>query len=398
MKNRLRIVQLNSTCGSGSTGNICLSISRKLNEENIENYILYSLGHSKYSKSFKYSNTLYTKIQAMKSKLFGNYGYNSLLSTLILIKNLDRISPNIIHIHNIHSHDCNLELLFKYLFKRKIRIIWTFHDCWAITGGCTHFIQAKCDKWKNGCGGCGQKELYSFLYDKSRNNWLRKKRILEESNITIVCPSNWLSQVVKDSIAKNNNTFVINNGINRKIFKKQKSDYFKDKGIEKKHKLLGVAYNWNEAKGLNDFLILAKTLSNDYQIILVGTDADIEKKLPNNIIAIRKTNNQHELAEIYNSVDILINPTKEDNYPTTLMESISCGTPVISYDVGGCKEIVNKKFGHCIQPDINLLINTIYKTMKEIDDGKYENISFAASVFDETECYNKYIQLYKELE
>ena len=163
----MKIVQINSVCGMGSTGKICIAISELLNQKNVENYIFYAMGDSDYKQGVKFSDDNYIKVQALFSRVFGNYGFNSFFATKRLISKLKSIKPDIIHLHNIHSHDCNLTILFKYIKKANIKVFWTFHDCWAITGYCTHFDMIGCDKRKTGCKKCPQVKEYSWFFDRS---------------------------------------------------------------------------------------------------------------------------------------------------------------------------------------------------------------------------------------
>ena len=169
----MKIVQINAVCGNGSTGKICVGISQQLNAYGNENYILYAHGNSNYSQGIKCSERI-SKMQALKARLLGNYGYNSKKSTNCLIKEIKRIRPDVVHLHNIHSHNCNLELLMNYFRKNQIRLVWTFHDCWAFTAYCPHFTMNKCDKWKTGCHHCEQKRTFTWFFDRSK--WLYRKK------------------------------------------------------------------------------------------------------------------------------------------------------------------------------------------------------------------------------
>ena len=128
----MKIVQINTTCGFGSTGKICVAISKLLTAEQIENYILCSRSDG-YPLGITCCKHNYIKVQALKSKILGIYGFNSRRATKRMISELERIRPDIVHLHNIHSHDCNLKMLFTYFKKKRIKLIWTFHDCWAFT-------------------------------------------------------------------------------------------------------------------------------------------------------------------------------------------------------------------------------------------------------------------------
>ena len=144
----MKIVQINTICRGGSTGKICVGISKVLCEHSIENYILYSSGKADYPYAIKCTES-FPKLQALRSRIFGNYGFNSVNTTKKLIEELDRISPDVVHLHNLHGHNCNLEMLMDYFRENKTRLVWTFHDCWAFTGYCMHYDSEGCEKWKN---------------------------------------------------------------------------------------------------------------------------------------------------------------------------------------------------------------------------------------------------------
>ena len=200
----MKIIQLNSTCDMGSTGKICRSISEHLAEIDIENYIFYTQGNSNYPLGKKYSHKAYVKLQALKSRILGNGGFNSSLATRKLIRQLDEVRPEIIHIHNIHSHDCNLSMLFEYIRESNTKVIWTFHDCWAFTANCPHFSIARCDKWKSECRKCPQIRDTSWFFDRSHILFNKKKQLFTAiPNMTIVTPSEWLAKLVKQSFLHN---------------------------------------------------------------------------------------------------------------------------------------------------------------------------------------------------
>ena len=389
-------MQINTTCGIGSTGKICVDISKMLTENGVENYILYSNKSNGYELGIACSSKKYTKVQALKSRVFGNYGFNSNLETRRMIKHLKQIKPDIVHLHNIHGHDCNLEMLFNYFRDNKIKLVWTFHDCWAFTGYCPHFTMAGCDKWKRVCEKCCQYKEYSFGLDKSKILYRRKKELFSGLDLTIVTPSRWLAQIVKQSFLKEYPVVVINNGIDLKIFNPTSSDFREKYNIPFEKKiLLGVAFDWGIRKGLDVFIELAKRLNGEkYQIVLVGTNSSIDERLPANIISIHRTHNQKELAEIYTSADWFINPTREENFPTVNLESMACGTPVITFDTGGSPESLTEKTG-IVVPDKNWL--ALYEIIENFGEGQeYEENECVlnAQRFEKNNKYQEYLKVY----
>ena len=196
----MKIVQINTVCGKGSTGKICVAVSELLCDKGIENYILYASGNSSYHGGKKHASDMNIKVQALKSRVFGNYGFNSQLITKKLISELESISPDIVHLHNLHGHNVHLGMPFSYFRKKQIKLFWTFHDCWAFTGYCPHYDMIGCDRWKNGgCRSCPQRKHYSWFFDRSQEMFNRKKALFTGLDLTIITPSQWLADQVKQS-------------------------------------------------------------------------------------------------------------------------------------------------------------------------------------------------------
>lgn len=390
----MRIAQINATCGAGSTGKICISVSELLSENGVENYIFYSSGSSDYPLGIKYANEIAIKMQTLVSRISGNYGFEARSITERLIKELERISPNIIHIHNIHSHSCNLEILFKYIKEKNIKVYWTLHDCWAFTGYCPHFDMIGCDKWKTECNNCPQSGQFSWFFDRSEYLYDKKKSAIEGTDLTIITPSQWLAGLVKESFFKDYPVKVINNGIDLNVFKPTDSDFRKKHNLENKYMVLGVAFGWGKRKGLDVFCELAKRLDNKrYQIVLVGTNDDVDKLLPKNIISIHRTQNQHELAEIYTAADLFVNPTREENYPTVNMEAIACGTPVVTFNTGGSPEMLDSTCGTVVEKnDIDGIYNEI-KRVCETQPYSKDDCLKRAERFDKNLRFTEYLNL-----
>lgn len=392
----MKTVQINATCGAGSTGKICSAIASLLDQHNVENYIFYSSGKTSDPHGKKYHSKWNAKLQALCSRVFGNYGFNTVFATKRLVKELDEISPDIVHLHNLHGHNVNLTLLFRY-FKRhpEIKIFWTFHDCWAFTGYCTHFTMEKCNKWINGCRNCPQRRRYSWFIDRSSTLYNRKKELFTGLDLTVITPSEWLAELVKQSFLKDYPIKVINNGIDLSVFQPTKSDFREKHSIShEKFIILGVAFDWEFRKGLDVFIELADKLPEDYQIVLVGTNKEVDRQLPNNIISIHRTRNQTELAEIYTAADLFLNPTREENYPTVNMESIACGTPVLTFRTGGSPEIIDDNCGCVLEcDDIKSLINCIVD-IRNSNRFNVEKCLERAHTFDANNRFAEYIKLY----
>lgn len=390
----MKVVQINTVCGRGSTGKICVAVSQLLTEAGAENYILYSAGVSDYPLGRCYMSRGELKIQALKSRIFGNWGFNSAAATRRMIAMLEELQPDIVHLHNLHGHNCDLDMLFSYFKEKKTRLFWTFHDCWAFTGYCMHYDMIGCDRWKTGCRDCPQKKEYSWFLDRSSDLYEKKKALFTGLDLTIITPSNWLAEQVRQSFLKDYPVRVIHNGIDLEIFRPRESDFRAKHGLENKKIVLGVAFGWGPRKGLDVFIELAKRLDERYKIVLVGTDEKTDTLLSENILSIHRTQNQIELAEIYTAADVFVNPTREENYPTVNMEAIACGTPVITFCTGGSPEILDEKTGIVVEKnDVDALQKAI-ETMCEENSLLESDCLRQAEDFDQRICFQNYISLY----
>ncbi|MBR5552531.1 MAG: glycosyltransferase [Clostridia bacterium] len=391
----MKIVQINSVCGSGSTGKICVAISEMLTKRGIENYIFYASGNSDYPLGKQYMSSLEIKIQALKSRLLGNYGFQSKRATKRLIKELEKISPDIVHLHNLHGHNVHLGLLFTFLKENKIKVFWTFHDCWAFTAYCPHYDMIGCNQWKTGgCHACPQKNHYSWFFDRSKQLFSQKKELFCGLALTIITPSQWLADQVKASFLKECRVKVINNGIDLSVFRPRKSNFRKKYNLEDKIVLLGVAFDWGIRKGLDAFIELSKSLDDRFKMVLVGTNEIVDKQLPGNIISIHRTRNQIELAEIYSSADLFVNLTREETYPTVNMEAIACGTPVMTFRAGGSPEMIDDTCGVVVEKDnIKVMIDTITKVCSDGTFDRSDCVKIAGK-YDNNQRLLEYIETY----
>jgi len=398
----MRIVQINITYKMGSTGKIVAGISDVLEKCGHENYMVSGFTSENHPRlhTMKLSSSLFNiKKDMLLSRISGRMGYNCTLATKKMLRWLSEVKPDVIHLHNIHSNYINIRLLFEYIKKKEIPTVWTLHDCWAFTGRCSHFELFGCDRWKTGCYDCKNKKVYpkTYFFDwskqmyKDKHEWFSKVK-----NMTLVTPSKWLSNYVKESFLGEYPVEVINNGIDLDIFKPTESDFREKYNLQNKFVLLGVASGWGGQKGLDVFLELSKRLDDRFRIVLVGTTDKTDIILTKNIISVHRTHNQKELAEIYSSCDLFVNPTKADNFPTVNIEALACGTPVLTFKTGGSPEIPDELSGAVVeQNDIEAMLESIIK-IKETPFKK-EDCLKRASEFSQQEKFREYVNIYEKI-
>lgn len=394
----MKVVSINTVC-NGSTGKIVGSISSSLIENGEEAFCIY--GRRK-----GYANIPCKKIGGFFSfwyhvfitTVFDLHGHGSYFKTKKIVRELKKLNPDIIHLHNIHGYYINYKVLFAYLKNEfQGRVFWTLHDCLPMTGHCAYFSNVSCEKWKSECHDCPNKKMYptSLIFDRSRKNYQEKKNLFNGvKDLTIITPSIWLQNIVASSYLKNYPVKTINNGIDLNIFYPRLTDSILDKyNIPKDKKvLLGVASIWEKRKGLDDFLMLSELIKDEYVIVLVGLNKKQISKLKQykNIIGIKRTENQDDLARLYSVSFALINPTYEDNYPTVNIEALASGTRVIAYDTGGCVEqainpnmyIVKKTTKNNNVKNIIKLLDTMDE-YQDFDTSIYSDKLFTKKMLDE---------------
>ena len=399
----MRIIAINSH-NFGSTGNIMLGIKNTANR--LGKYVTDSCPLSRDNSrkaepdqlwiGGRISRNIHLKV-AVCTGLAGGF---SRVATYRFLRKLNKLDIDVLHLHNLHNCYINLPMLFHYIKKHNIPVIWTLHDCWAFTGHCPHFTMAKCDKWKTGCHHCPQHREYPKSYvDNSKFMYRHKQKwFTGVQDLTIVTPSHWLAELVGESFLKDYPVKVIYNGIDLSVFKPTESDFRKKHGCEGKFILLGVAFGWGVRKGLDVFVELASRLDDRFQIVLVGTDDTVDRNLPEGIISIHRTQNQTELAEIYTAADLFVNPTREDNYPTVNMESLACGTPVVTFQTGGSPECVDPTCGSVVPcDDIDALEQEILR-IAATNPYPASACLKKAKEFDMNERFEEYVRLYTEVQ
>ncbi len=395
----MRILMINTVYAVGSTGKIVKQLAEKAEHHGFECMI----AHRYEDKKVYYPPNVVSisswwdcHVHNRISRVSMLRGFFSKKKTLLFLKKVKEFKPDLIHLHNIHGNFINLGMLFRYIKKNRIKVVWTFHDCWPLTGNCKYFDMVECDKWKTGCGQCLQKGK-SFI-DISAFVYKHKQKLLKGiENMTIITPSVWLADLVRQSPLREYPIRVIHNGIDLNVFYPVNNNFKEEYGIVGKKMVLGVAFDWGKRKGLDVFIELASCLPDDYQIVLVGTNDFIDSILPKNIISIHKTNNQEELAAIYTAADIFVNTTREDNYPTVNMEALACGTPVVTFCTGGSPEMIDENCGCTVECDnvdlmvqqiINICENQLYSKEACLEKSKTHNMN---------DRFNEYIQLYEDL-
>jgi putative colanic acid biosynthesis glycosyltransferase len=361
----MRVIQINSLANSGSTGRIAEQIGQQIIAAGHESYIAFgrrSLPGT--SELISLNDQKGQALHLLKTRLFDRHGFGSQGATRQLLGALDRLQPDIVHVHNLHGYYLHIGLLFEYLKAKQIPVVFTLHDCWTFTGHCSHFETAGCYKWQTECHQCPNVKKYpaSWGLDQSTRNFRDKKRLLTGlENAVIVTPSNWLKKHVEASFLGEYPVQTIYNGIDLSVFNPSPSHEKEHFGVKKDKKIvLAVASVWTVSKGWNDLLDLRSMLPDTYEIVVVGVTEQQKAQLPSGMMGITRTENVRELASLYALSEVFLNLTYADNFPSTNIEALACGTPVITYNTGGSPEAVHEGAGFVVEKgDVKAVLDCI---------------------------------------
>lgn len=394
----MNLLQINVTANWGSTGKIAEDIGKLAIRKGWDSWIAFGRGTPQSASNLvRIGNNLDMHLHGVQSRLFDNHGLASRGVTRAFIKRIEEISPDIIHLHNIHGYFINYPLLFEFLKNWGGPVVWTLHDCWPFTGHCAYYDFVQCNRWQSKCHNCPQLKSYpaSIWLDRSYKNYNDKKTAFSGvSNLTLVPVSDWLRQELSKSFLCTYPAVTIHNGVDTSLFRPiEQKQIPTDKKV-----ILGVASVWDKRKGLDEFVKLRRLLPDNYSIFLIGLSKKQISTLPDGITGIRRTNSVDELVHLYNLADVFVNPTFEDNFPTTNIEALACGTPVITYHTGGSAEAIDGNTGFKVAyRNINEMADRIIQVCTNSTFSPADCRRRATNLYDKNKAFSKYFDLYNSL-
>lgn len=404
----MKVLQINTFYGYGSTGRIMREIKEVAEADGIESYAAFGFDYNPTSEEketvYRIESDRELLVSKLWTKIIGHHGFNNETETKRLLAWIDKVQPDIIHMHNIHNHYVNIRMLLEYIAKKNIPCVLTMHDCWTFTGHCAYFDYSECDKWKTGCHHCPSLRKYPKTFaqiDPSPWNYKMKKKLFAPLNITFVSPSQWLCDLQRLSFLKDKPCVVINNGVDTEVFRPIRSNVREEYGIGNRKMILAVAGGLAPRKGREYLLKLPTLLHDDEVLVLVGLQKGQEALLPNTpkVIGIHRTKTSDELVGLYSEADVFINLTLEDNFPTTNIEALACGTPVVTFRTGGSVEVVIPETGLVVeQGDMKGLLAAVREILaKGKSHYTYACRKKAVTDYNKDVQYEKYIELYNKI-
>ena len=352
----MKILFINTVYAKGSTGTIIRDTGKYLEANGHEYKVAVGRRDDSDEHVYRIGNDIDMHLHALCSRITDRAGFYSKKETRKFLNFVRDYNPDIIHLHNLHGYYINLPILFNFLKTEfKGRVFWTLHDCWTMTGHCTHFTAVGCYKWKGLCSSCPQTRNFpkSYFLDSSSRNHKDKKSIMSGiPNVTVVAVSDWLKSVASESLLKGYYITRVYNGIDLNKFIHTESNILAEHGIKGKKVILSVADGFDEQKGLPALLAVAKEAPADWQFLIIGIEKRYMNLLPNNVTGMERTSNQQELIKFYSAADVFYNPSIEETFGLVTAEAMACGTPAVVMNSTACPElIINDECG--IVLDVN---------------------------------------------
>lgn len=403
----MNIVQINSVYGVKSTGIIVKDISMLLQERG-NTSIVVSPQKTDDSTVINIGNSIDWKMHAVYTRLLGKQALASSGATRKLLVQLNKIKPDIIHLHNIHSNFINYKLLLQYTAENNIPVVLTLHDCWFLTGKCFHFFDIGCTKWKSGCENCPKrfKDIPSVLADNAKTVYQLRKELYIKNKLYIVGCSQWITEIAKESpLCVNADVRYIYNGVDTNTFTPDKGNLRGKLNIDQESfVIITMANKWFDDVNERIRNKIVNMLEEKDCLIIVGCKEEQltvqqKKGYKGRIITMPHIKDREELAKVYNTGNVFVNLTHIDTLPTVNMEALSCSLPVITYQAGGSGELVDPGVTGYVVNDFS----DDYAIIKALQNVKSGYISRqkcrekAVSSFNKLENYKEYLKLYEEI-
>lgn len=398
----MKILQINTVYKVKSTGRTCFEVKRALEDYGHKGFVAYGRGMHNDKNTYRIGNEIEYYFHNVMARITGLQGYFSFFATKRLIRYIKSISPDIIHLRNLHANYLNLPLLFRYLSEANIPVVLNIHDCWTFTGKCAHYTDIQCFKWKTECFSCPVKLNYpqSLFFDRTRKLYRDKKKWFGGiKNLTIIGVSKWTADQAKMSFLSNRRILTIYNWIDRSVFYPRTENILSNYGIDiSKFIILGVSAGWTPGSPrYEDFMKISALIPDEMQIVLVGqSDAT---QFPNNIIHIPFISNINELAKLYSSANVYVHLSTEDTFGKVIAEAMACGTPAIVYDSTALPELIEEGCGYVVKSrDIDGILQALYKVKANGKSHYFDRcVLNVERNFDYAQNTRKMIEVYRKI-
>ncbi len=400
----MKILQINAVYGTSSTGRTYMEREQLLVKKGHDVKTAYGNGHNDTENSFRIGSDRDIKLHGLLSRITGLQAYFSKNATKRLLEYMDDYKPDIVHLGNLHGNYINLNMLLQYLAEKDIATVVTLHDCWVMTGKCTHYTMEKCYKWQTGCSHCTQlkKDNISWFFDRTPTTWKDKKNMfLSIPRLGVAGVSDWMTNEAKKSYFKEAKIVRrIYNWIDLDVFYPRDEDIKTTYHIPPNKFIIAVVGSgWKkDTPKTDDLLKLADKIESDCHIVWIGGGInDIES--PANITKIDYISDTNELAKIYSCSDVYVHLSREDTFGKVVAEAMACGTPAVVYDSTALPELIGKECGYVVACENVNQIKEKIDVIKKNGKSLYSQscIDYVRENFEKDKLIEEYINLYNDL-
>ena len=407
----MRVLIVNSVDIRSGAARAAYRLHQGLLEKNVDSLMLVNFKHSddytvlsastKKTEFLRKINAYRNRITKRKYNIKNQVSFSLANGPDDIVKRIAKLDPDVVHFHWFNKGFVNLASL-ETINKP---VVWTLHDMWAFTGGC-HYNQW-CEKFKQSCGACpvlgssDEKDLSSKIYRRKHKIYPRIK------NFHIVTPSNWMGNCAKSSsLLKNIDINVIPNCIDINTYKPL------DKHIARKALNLpldktliafgALKVTSDPRKGytyIKDALKIIDKRQVSLAVFGSSKPADHSSEIPTYFLG--KIFDDATLALVYSAVDVMVVPSLQENLGNTIMEALSCGTPVVAFGIGGNGDMIDHKSNGYLAESKNVadLANGIDWVIKNnIENQLSINArDKVAACFNSQIITEKHLKLYKKI-
>jgi glycosyltransferase involved in cell wall biosynthesis len=287
------------------------------------------------------------RIEAMLKKVTDRLGLNDihLVGSYRVKKEEAYRQADIIDFQGIHTRTLSY-LALPSLTKQKPGV-FTMHDMWALTGHCAYSYD--CERWRIGCGNCPYLAIHpSVRRDNTRIEWKLKRWVFSRSNLVFVSPSKWLYDLAREGLLAPFPCYFIPNGVDTDTFRPLSSEICRrELGLPLNRKVLMFsALKLDLRRKGGDLLLesletLPQSVKSETVLLTIGEGGEgIDERIGMEVHNLGYVEDDHRKAVAYSASDLFLFPTRADNNPLVLLESMACGTPMVSFRVGGVPELV----------------------------------------------------------
>ncbi|MDE6498097.1 MAG: glycosyltransferase [Muribaculaceae bacterium] len=390
-----RILHINTAGGRGAAGGIPEALGTMACRNGLDAVLAGSRRNGTQAPWMSIGSRADMAVHWAATRLADRHGLHSRSATRRFVEQAEAMDPDVVHLHNIHGYYLHLATLFDWLRRSGRPVVWTLHDCWAMTGHCAFFPPHGCPGWAGGCRECSEAGSYPASRGISRSaaNYSLKQRLFTSvERMTLVPVSRWLDGVVEQSFLRDLPRRVVYNGIDLDTFRPREEL----RAPADSPLLLGVASHWDFRKGFDHFLELRRLLPAHWRIRLIGLDRAKLRDLPAGIEGLPRISDAATLSAHYAEATMLAVPSRAEGNNITKMEALACGTPVATFDAGGAPEGIDAATGAVIQQgNIGALAEAIRRAPGNFDSAACRNA--ACRLFDRNKMFNQYLKIYDSL-